>query len=304
MDDYIFCYKASYIKAKLEKSEKIITKDISFSLGEGEKLAIVGETGSGKTITALSIMGLLDSNIYSDISMSLRQEDNTIVENEKLVNLLGSSIVYIPQNGLEALSNLLSVRKQLYDSLKRNKCKKRELESRALELLKRAGFEEANSIIDLYPFELSGGMAQRVTIALALAGKPRLIIADEPTNGLDGENIEIFLALLDSIPAAKIIITHDISLAKKMDKIMVLKDGIMMESGDSESVLTNPRCEYTRALINSLCINGMVETPIIRRSSRSSCPFYSRCTKINNLCDSVELITEQNHSWRCSSGMC
>lgn len=303
MSDYIFCYKASYIKAKLEKSEKIITKDISFSLGEGEKLAIVGETGSGKTITALSIMGLLDSNIYSDISMSLRKEDNSVVENEKLFSLLGSSIVYIPQNGLEYLSNLLSVRKHLYDSLKRNKCKKKDLEFRALELLKRAGFNNPNSVIDLYPFELSGGMAQRVTIALSLAGNPKLIIADEPTNGLDSENRESFLSLLDSISAAKIIITHDITLAKKMDKIMVLKDGIMMEAGDCKSVLTKPRCEYTKALINSLCENGMVETPILRKN-KSSCPFYNRCTKINSFCDSVELITEQNHSWRCSSDMC
>lgn len=302
MDDYIFCYKASSIKAKLEKSEKILTKDISFSLSQGEKLAIVGETGSGKTITALSIMGLLDSNIYCDISMVLRKEDNSVVENEKLFPLLGSLIVYIPQNGLESLSSLLSVRKHLYDSLKRNRCKKENLESKALELLKRAGFNNPNSVIDLYPFELSGGMAQRVTIALALAGKPRLIIADEPTNGLDSENREIFLSLLDSIPAAKIIITHDITIAKRMDKIIVLKDGIIMEAGACKSVLTEPRCEYTKALINSLCENGMVETPVLRKG-KSSCPFYSRCTKINNYCGSVELITEQDHSWRCSSDM-
>lgn len=297
----MFRYNASYIKAKLKKSEKILTKDISFILNEGESLAIVGETGSGKTITALSIMGLIPENITYDVSMSLYLKDKGELVNEELFPLVGSSIVYIPQNGLESLSALRSVRKHLYDSLKRNGYKGSMLEERALELLKRVGFENPKAIIDLYPFELSGGMAQRITIALALAGDISLVIADEPTNGLDDKNREVFLSLLNSIEASKIVITHDISLASLMDKVIVLKDGIMMEAGESSSVLASPRCEYTKALINSLCINGLVETPKIRKENEC-CPFFDRCKRVSESCNSVKLVTKDNHSWRCSNG--
>ena len=212
----MFSYNASLIKARLKDSEKTLIEKLSFTLDRGEKLAIVGETGSGKTITALSIMGLLPKNIIADYKMSLETFDGKVLVNKEIFKALGKDIVYIPQNGLEALSNFRSVRKHLYDSLILNGCKNNKLEAEAYSLLSQVGFSEVEKVIDLYPFELSGGMAQKVTIALALASNPSVIIADEPTNGLDRENRGTFIKLLESLDAAKIIITHDISLCEMM----------------------------------------------------------------------------------------
>lgn len=297
----MFSYNASLIKARLKDSEKTLIEKLSFTLNRGEKLAIVGETGSGKTITALSIMGLLPKNIIADYKMSLKTIDGRTLLNKEIYKALGKDIVYIPQNGLEVLSSLRSVRKHLYDSLKLNGCKKNKLEITSYSLLSKVGFSEVEKVIDLYPFELSGGMAQKVTIALALASKASVIIADEPTNGLDSENRGTFIKLLESLDAAKIIITHDISLCEMMDKIIVLKDGVVMESGDAKEVLDSPKCEYTKALGNALCQNGMKETPVIRNENKC-CPFYSRCEKGCTECISVSLQGGINHSWRCING--
>lgn len=297
----MFSYNASFIKARLKDSEKTLIEKLSFTLNRGEKLALVGETGSGKTITALSIMGLLAKNIIADYEMSLNTVDGRVLLKKEIFKALGKDIVYIPQNGLEVLSSLRSVRKHLYDSLKLNGYKKNELEEVSYSLLARVGFSEAEKVIDLYPFELSGGMAQKVTIALALASKASVIIADEPTNGLDIENRETFIKLLESFDAAKIIITHDISLCEMMDKIIVLKDGIVMESGEAKEVLDSPKCEYTKALNNALCQNGMKETPVIRNENKC-CPFYSRCEKASFECINVSLQVKANHSWRCING--
>lgn len=297
----MFSYNASLIKARLKDSEKTLIEKLSFTLDRGEKLAIVGETGSGKTITALSIMGLLPKNIIADYKMSLETFDGKVLVNKEIFKALGKDIVYIPQNGLEVLSSLRSVRKHLYDSLKLNGCKKNKLEITSYSLLSKVGFSEVEKVIDLYPFELSGGMAQKVTIAIALASKASVIIADEPTNGLDRENRETFIKLLESLDGAKIIITHDISLCEMMDKIILLKDGIVMESGDAKEVLEAPKCEYTKALINALCKNGMKETPVIR-NEKKCCPFYSRCEKGCSECINVSLQGGINHSWRCING--
>lgn len=151
------------------------------------------------------------------------------------------------------------------------------MSEKAVELLRLSGFEQPEDIVDLYPFQLSGGMAQRVTIALAMTGRESLLIADEPTNGLDRDSRKRFMDVLDSCfpKAGKIVITHDMALADITDRVIVLQNGVVMEQGPSREVLESPRCMYTKALIAALVRNGMKETPRLRAED-PCCPFHSR----------------------------
>ena len=152
-----------------------------------------------------------------------------------------------------------TVRKQLYDSLKKLGLPRKEFPALAAEKLRLAGFDAPETILDKYPFQLSGGMAQRVTIALAACSRARLLIADEPTNGLDENGrAQFFFASGFHFPrdAAKLIITHDISVASRCDRVLVLCGGRMLETGVSSTVLSAPRHPYTKALLAAQVANG------------------------------------------------
>jgi len=156
-------------------------------------------------------------------------------------------------------------------------------------------------VLDKYPFELSGGMCQRVTIALALCSNAKLIIADEPSNGLDDDFTEDLPELLKKlfVDAALLIITHDISLASKCDDIVIMCGGRVMERGPAKDVLADPKSPYTKALIDALPKNGMKHTRLLREG-KSLCPFYSRCEKASQKCmDSFSWIGGYR-GWRCS----
>ncbi len=290
-----------YHSDKITASTKTLVGAMDFSIHQGEKLALIGETGSGKTMTALSIMGLLPRNVEcKGLEIRLQCKGGRTHIGDEVFRTAGSAIVYIPQNGLESLNPHRRVRDHLYDTLRKNGCEKKMMAEKALEMLKLSGFDKPQDIIGLYPFQLSGGMAQRVTIALAMTGRESLIIADEPTNGLDQVGKDNFLRLLDSrFPeAAKLIITHDMGVADLTDKVIVLQNGIVMEQGPSNVVLNKPGCQYTKALVDALVRNGMKETPRLRPSD-PCCPFYSRCPKACQDCLSVDCRTDGEHSWRC-----
>lgn len=147
------------------------------------------------------------------------------------------------------------------------------------------GFAQPEAILKQYPFQLSGGMAQRVTIALALCSEAKLLIADEPTNGLDQDSKRQTLSLLNELfpDAAKLIITHDISVAAECDRLLVLCGGRMLETGISSEVLAAPHHPYTKALLGALVENGMRETPALRTET-GCCPFYRRCPSARDPC--------------------
>lgn len=207
-----FSYACDTLSAKLARGERVLLQDVSFSLSSGERMAVIGETGSGKTMLALSILGLLPANVRMQ-SGCIQMDGAALPTGKQLQTLRGDKLVYIPQNGAEFLLPARTVRKQLYDSLKKLSLPRKAFPALAAEKLRLAGFDAPETILDKYPFQLSGGMAQRVTIALAACSRARLLIADEPTNGLDEAGRAQFFALLDSIfpDAAKLIITHDIS---------------------------------------------------------------------------------------------
>ena len=293
-------YNSGSITARQERSVRPLVRDVSFCLEKAKSLALIGETGSGKTMIALSVMGLLPRNVRMQGGSAVFCGEQ--LAEKALSGLLGIKIVYIPQNGLEFLSPSRTVRDHLYDSLKRLGIPRGLREEAASGKLLLAGLTSPEEVLGLYPFQLSGGMAQRVTIALAACSEAALIIADEPTNGLDEAARKRFMELLYHVfpDAAKIVITHDISLASLCDDVLVLCGGRMMEKGPSAEVLENPRSAYTRALIAARVKNGMKETPLLRQEN-GCCPFYRRCSAAGPRC-----LTEMEHGregrteWWCS----
>ena len=279
-----FSYACGMISAKLSHGERVLLQDVSFSLSSGQRLAVIGETGSGKTMLALSILGLLPANVRMQ-SGCIQMDGAALPARVQLQTLRGDKLVYIPQNGAEFLLPTRTVRKQLYDSLKKLGLPRKDFPALAAEKLRLAGFDAPETVLDKYPFQLSGGMAQRVTIALAACSRARLLIADEPTNGLDEAGRAQFFALLDSIfpDAAKLIITHDISVAARCDRVLVLCGGRMLETGVSSTVLSAPRHPYTKALLAAQVANGMQPSPILREGT-SGCPFYTRCPETDAGC--------------------
>lgn len=296
-----FSYACDTISAKLARGERVLLQDVSFSLSSGQRLAIIGETGSGKTMLALSILGLLPANVRMQ-SGYIQMDGAALPSGKQLQTLRGDKLVYIPQNGAEFLLPARTVRKQLYDSLKKLGLPRKAFPASAAEKLRLAGFDAPETILDKYPFQLSGGMAQRVTIALAACSRARLLIADEPTNGLDEAGRAQFFALLDSIfpDAAKLIITHDISVASRCDRVLVLCGGRMLETDASSTVLRAPRHPYTKALLAAQVANGMQPSPVLREGV-SGCPFYARCPKADEAClhSAMQKHADGKTEWWC-----
>lgn len=296
-----FSYACGMISAKLSHGERVLLQNVSFSLFAGERLAVIGETGSGKTMLALSILGLLPANVRMQ-SGCVQMDGDALPSGKQLQMLRGDKMVYIPQNGAEFLLSTRTVRAQLYDSLKKLGLPRKEFPAFAAEKLRLAGFDAPETVLDKYPFQLSGGMAQRVTIALAACSRARLLIADEPTNGLDEAGRAQFFTLLDSIfpNAAKLIITHDISVAVRCDRVLVLCGGRMLETGTSAAVLSAPRHPYTKALLTAQVANGMQPSPVLREGV-STCPFYARCPEANATClnGAMQKHTDEKTEWWC-----
>lgn len=300
----LFVYESGTISARLSRGERVLLQDVSFSLASGERLAIIGETGSGKTMLALSILGLLPANVRMQ-SGSIRLDGTVLSGERQLQSLRGDRLVYIPQNGAEFLLPTRTVRKQLYDSLKKLGLPRTNFPALAAEKLRLAGFAAPDEILDKYPFQLSGGMAQRVTIALAACSHARLLIADEPTNGLDENGRAQFFALLESMfpDAAKIIITHDISVAALCGWILVLCGGQMLESGAAADVLRAPRHPYTRSLLAAQVESGMQPSPVLRAAA-GDCPFYARCPEADTVClrGALQAHKDADREWWCCHG--
>ena len=296
-----FSYDCGTIFTKLSRGERVLLQDVSFSLSSGERLAIIGETGSGKTLLALSILGLLPANVRMQ-GGCIQMDGTALPTGKQLQTLRGDKLVYIPQNGAEFLLPARTVRKQLYDSLKKLGLPRKDFPALAAEKLRLAGFDAPETVLDKYPFQLSGGMAQRVTIALAACSRARLLVADEPTNGLDEAGRAQFFALLDSIfpDTAKLIITHDISVAARCDRVLVLCGGRMLETGTVDAVLGTPHHPYTKALLAAQVANGMQPSPVLREGV-SGCPFYARCPEADTAClnGAMQKHTDEKTEWWC-----
>ena len=232
---------------------------ISYQVAQGEVLGIVGESGSGKSVSSLAIMGLIDHpGRVSAESLQFENTDLLTLESKAKRQLIGADVAMIFQDPMTSLNPAYTVGFQIMEALKTHEGgTKKARKDRALELLRLVGIPDPESRIDVYPHQLSGGMSQRVMIAMAIACRPKLLIADEPTTALDvtiqAQIMELLLELQKKECMSLILITHDLALvAEAADRIIVMYAGQIVEEGTAKDIFREPKHPYTQALLRSL----------------------------------------------------
>ena len=231
-------------------------RDVSFTLGPGEILGIVGESGSGKSTLIKAAMGLLGAE-GSVTRGEIRYKGKNLPDlpPKELRKLCGPELGYIFQSSGSAFCPIRTVGSQLLETMREHgKISRADFEAKALELLSKLGFEDGKRILSSYPFELSGGMQQRIGIAAAMLLNPCILLADEPTSALDvtiqKQVVEEMRMVRDTFGTAIVLVAHNLGVIGAMaDRVLVLKDGEAVESGKTQDVLTNPQADYTRALL-------------------------------------------------------
>lgn len=232
---------------------------ISYQVAQGEVLGIVGESGSGKSVSSLAIMGLIDHpGRVSAESLQFENTDLLILESKAKRQLIGADVAMIFQDPMTSLNPAYTVGFQIMEALKTHEGgTKKARKDRTLELLRLVGIPDPESRMNVYPHQLSGGMSQRVMIAMAIACKPKLLIADEPTTALDvtiqAQIMELLLELQKKECMSLILITHDLALvAEAADRIIVMYAGQIVEEGTAKDIFREPKHPYTQALLRSL----------------------------------------------------
>ncbi|HHF6008929.1 TPA: dipeptide ABC transporter ATP-binding protein [Haemophilus influenzae] len=232
---------------------------ISYQVTQGEVLGIVGESGSGKSVSSLAIMGLIDHpGRVSAESLQFENTDLLTLESKAKRQLIGADVAMIFQDPMTSLNPAYTVGFQIMEALKTHEGgTKKARKDRTLELLKLVGIPDPESRIDVYPHQLSGGMSQRVMIAMAIACRPKLLIADEPTTALDvtiqAQIMELLLELQKKECMSLILITHDLALvAEAAERIIVMYAGQIVEEGAAKDIFREPKHPYTQALLRSL----------------------------------------------------
>ena len=274
---------------------------VGFSVGAGETLALVGESGSGKSVTAYAILGLLDAagSITAGRAM-LGATDLAAASPGELARIRGKRAAMIFQNPRAALNPIRAVGRQIADVLLRHGGATRgNAKDRAIEMLRAVGIPDPARRARAYPFELSGGMCQRVMIAIAVAARPSLLIADEPTTGLDVTTQAVVMDLVQAMAGetgmATILITHDLALAaERADRIAVMHAGHVVEEAATHELLARPRHPYTARLIAATPTHaGTLEDlesvpgglPDLRRTDLPACRYAARCARRETVCD-------------------
>ncbi len=292
------------VAAKTATGISPIVNGLDFGVDKGETLAIVGESGCGKTMTALSIFGVLPANCFFNGEICLGGKNLALLSERELNELRGKNIVMVPQSGAEFLNPSLKIKTQLYECCKKEGVAPSRYAARSFRKLYAAGIAEPSQILEKYPFELSGGQAQRVCLAAAVSDSAQAVIADEPTKGVDNETANAFLDSLHNVlgNAATILITHDISVAKRADGVLVMLNGYAVEYGTAEQVLGEPKHPYTKSLLAALPENGMKASSADREPTAVCCPYYGRCEIATDKCKSgvpPMINTDDNREARC-----
>lgn len=280
---------------------------VDLDIAEGEKLGLVGESGSGKTTTALAIMRMIKPpGEIAGGTIQLDGRDLVGLSEPEMRAVRGNDVAMVPQAAMNALNPVRRIRSQMIDGLRDhgvNESRER-TEERLTTLVAQVGLN--SNVLNLFPHELSGGMKQRVTIAMAICHKPRLILADEPTSALDvvvqRQVMETLEEVRSEIGAAVILVGHDMGLmAQFADRIGVMYAGKLVELATVEQIFSNPRHPYTRLLISSLPdtagkrrLEGIPGLPPSLLEIPPGCPFMPRCPEAMDVCgvDVPELLGE------------
>ena len=304
MSDPLLSVKNLTVVFKTRFGEVPVIDDVSFSIAPGEILGIVGESGCGKTMTSLAIMQLMpEQGIVTSGSIRLSGEDLVLASEARMCDLRGNEISMVFQEPMTSLNPVFSVGEQIAEVLIAHQgLSKSEAREQAVELLESVKIPLPSRRVNDYPHQLSGGMRQRVMIAIALACKPKVLIADEPTTALDvtvqAHIFELLHDLRDQTGTSIVLITHDMaSVAEMAERVMVMYAGRKVEEGPVEEILTNPLHPYTQGLIK--CVPHLMETislerqdlqeipgivPPIRHFGRNECLFAPRCSFVEDRC--------------------
>lgn len=306
------------LEFKQEKNYIKVLNGISFDLYKGETLGLVGESGCGKSVTSLSIMGLLDvpPARYSQGEIIYKGEDLLKKTEKQMEAIRGNQIAMIFQEPMTSLNPVLTIGSQIEEILFiHQKPTKKQAKEKAIDMLRQVKIPRAEKVYSAYPFELSGGMRQRVMIAIALACMPQILIADEPTTALDvtiqAQILELMIQLKEKMDTSILFITHDLGVVAEMcDRVVVMYSGLIVEKSDVVTIFHNPKHPYTRGLLKSIprlgdsrgilpTIKGQVPLP---GTVNVGCKFADRCDDVMSICktEDPELIeVGDDHVCRC-----
>ena len=274
---------------------------VSFSLNRGEVLGIVGESGSGKSVTSNSIIRLLPPQTGRIVAGEILFEDRDILKmsNKELLEFRGKEIATIVQDPMTSLDPVFKIGKQMVEMIcAHQKVSKAEARKMAVDALNRVGIPEPEKRMESYPYELSGGMCQRVIIAMAVCCKPKFILADEPTTALDvtvqAQVLDLLKDLQKEMNTSILLITHNLGVVWEMcDKVMVMYAGNTVESADTKTLYSNPLHPYTWGLLDSIPrlsdkakedLRTIPGTPPDLRLTGQCCNFYNRCPYMTEEC--------------------
>lgn len=290
---------------------------VSYDLNPGEILGIVGESGSGKSVSAYSIMQILaDNGNIASGKILYKGEDITTWSERQMRNFRGKCCSIIFQDPMTSLNPVFTIGNQICEAIRLHTDKKGDaIKKRAIEMLEMVGINEPQKRIKQYPFELSGGMRQRVMIAMALACEPDILIADEPTTALDvtiqAQILEEIQNIQKKMGMAVILVTHDLGVIADMcDNIVVMYGGRICERGTADEIFYHPKHEYTKGLLRSIpSIENMKKklvpiagTPINMLNMPKGCAFCTRCDEALKIClteQPEELWINENHKAAC-----
>ncbi len=283
-------------------------RDVSLHVDKGEVLGIVGESGSGKSQTMFSVMGLLAQNgTITDGSITIDGEEISpaIIKDkkeyeEKMDRIRGNDMAMIFQDPMTFLNPVLRIQTQLIEPIMNHNpgISKKEAIDRAIELMRKVGIPSPETRIRQYPFQFSGGMRQRIIIAIALACDPKIIIADEPTTALDvtiqAQVLELISNLKDEIDSGIIMITHDLGVVASIcDRIAIMYGGKIVEEGTTDEIFYSPKHPYTKGLLSCISNPDEVErkelhpipgSPPDLLNIENNCPFADRCEQAMKVC--------------------
>ena len=288
-----------------------ILKNISFQIKKGEILGIVGESGCGKSTLIRALIQMMNKSEEIISGEILFNERNLLsLDSKQIRKLRGNNLAVIFQNPGATLNPIRKIGKQFVQTMQSHmNINKNEALEKAANMLEKVNLKDSKCILNSYPFELSGGMKQRVTIALAMILEPEILIADEPTSALDvtvqAQVVKEMMSLRDNFQTSIIIVTHSMSVISQMvDKVAVMYSGNMVEYGDKEDILRNPKHPYTKALIDAVpkmdgtMPKGIKGNPPLFTENITGCSFAPRCEKCNEVCIKNQQYLKKMHDGR------
>ncbi len=301
----------------IKDGNNTLVGNASLTIKKGEIFGLVGESGSGKTLTAKTIINLLPENLnYSADEIWTAGKNMLVASKKEKKEHIGKNIGYIPQNTVFYLHPMIKIKNQIADGyIYHLKKSKKEALEKATELLSKVGFVNPKAVLNYYPWQLSGGMRQRINIAMALMNDPQLIIADEPTTALDStvqkQVMELFELINKELKISILLISHDLGLVKHYsNSLAVMYAGQVVESGLTNDVFESPSHPYTKLLMDiipSMKIRKnefLAEIPgfvLEKGRDKAGCLFKNRCPKAMDICSlSVKEHEKQGHYYRCN----